>query len=94
MTDEPAMPAEDLDPQARSYYLAEFFSHGTSGARVGEGFTVDWDAIAALLPPLSAPSARPGDDELFFEVPDPFPASEMPISIDDHTDLEHVWTDL
>ncbi|MFJ6686910.1 hypothetical protein [Streptomyces werraensis] len=48
--------------------------------QAGENFTIDWDAIAALLPPLLAPSAQPGDDELFLDVPTTFPAPEVPCS--------------
>ncbi|GAB2600192.1 hypothetical protein GCM10027168_36650 [Streptomyces capparidis] len=60
----------------------------------GRTFTVDWEAIAALLPPLPAPLAAPGDEELHLEVPDPSPVSGVPLSIDDREWLEHGWTDL
>lgn len=62
--------------------------------QAGENFIIDWDAIAALLPPLLAPLAQSRDDELFLDVPAAFPAPGMPISIDSHEYLEHGWTDL
>lgn len=74
----------------REAHLADSFGD----VRAGDSYTVDWDAIAPLLPPLTAPLAEPGDEELFLDVPDEFPAPDVPIEIDEHEFLEHGWTDL
>lgn len=78
--------------ELRELHLADPDSYDRRQA--GEDFTVDWDAIAALLPPLLTPRAQPGDDELFLDVPAAFPVPGVPLSTDSQEFLEHGWTDL
>ncbi|RKT84793.1 hypothetical protein SAMN05421805_12554 [Saccharopolyspora antimicrobica] len=58
-------------------------------------YTIDWDTIAAQLPPLQNPLATSDDEDLVLDVPDPFPAPDVPITIGDQEGwLNHGWTDI
>lgn len=58
-------------------------------------YTIDWDAIAAQLPPLQSPLAASEDEDLILDVPEPFPAPGVPITIGAQEGwLNHGWTDI
>lgn len=75
--------------ELRELYLDDVYDRH----QAAEDFTIDWDA-AAPLPPLLAPLAQPGDDEMFLEVPASGPAPGAPLSMDNQEFLNHGWTDL
>ncbi|WP_026411304.1 hypothetical protein [Actinomadura oligospora] len=68
--------------------LFEYDKHHTSGT-----FTFDLDAVLAALPPLLAPLAQPGEEDLILSVPEETDLYALPIFIRDQEWLSYGWTD-